>query len=236
MTNVEWPCGGQVRLCVFVLALSVTGMPGADFQLPAKCSDVWGPFLSAMLQSGFHPTPATSKDAGIAVMEYRSGATAYIDKSLVRTYTFEQPGALTSYQVFGIQQAAATLVDEPANRCRITFAIDFIAYKTSILQTGWLKLVSSGAMEGELMAPVLKRFVDRLSEENLALTSLASNLRLTFNNPHNCGTKPFVLDGIGLFRVPDCSFLPSDQAKFCRQCGANVEGMNFCSRCGHKVN
>lgn len=225
-----------MRLHTFLVFL-LCAMPtfGVDFKFPAKCNEVWGPFISSMVRSGFHPTQATNKDAGIVVMDYRSGAGANVDKAYVREYTTELPGAITTYQIFGIQQAAATFVDAAQDACKVTMGIDFVAYKTSFLQTGWIKLISNGTMESELLRPILKQFEDKALTEQKVLNSFVCNLKITFDNPRQCPVRCVAAPIVGLVSLPDCSFLKAVPALFCSQCGAAVEGMNFCSRCGHRV-
>ncbi len=206
------------RFVLVILAVALTpslNLSAADFLFPATCTAVWRKLMPHMLRSGFSPTPATNRDAGIMVFTYSNGASAYVPNSLVRTFTSEIPGPITTYQIFAIQQATGSIFEDDADKskCRVTFVIDFLAYKTSFLQTGWLKLPSSGAMEQNLLLPLVDdlKVVAEIEAEKTAQAAEKAAIEhfdlakywVNMEDPQ-CPYRLLAITGLGLVRIPNC--------------------------------
>jgi len=119
--------------------------------VPMSCGAAWPVTLQALIRVGFVPL---SSDKGGGVLSIRwtkgqsGGAAANHD---VRSLTNASHGAITTFDRFRVDDSSVLFTTEHDGACRIQITLALSAWKSSVLQKGWVAVESNGVLESRLL-------------------------------------------------------------------------------------
>lgn len=131
--------------------------------IPRSCDVLWSSAVQTLIHFGFE-VRSSDKAGGVISLGWRKGASTYGSADLdVRSLTRASYGALTTFSQMELRSATATLASVESHRCKVALSVEFVAWKNSLFQTGWVAIESNGTLEAralEQVAEVAKSLPD----------------------------------------------------------------------------